>query len=454
MLFFSPFYFFLVLESVNCIGLFKLCFPKKLERDVVNIPYEIPEVFELADNSQSNQKELLLQIKNFQSANPPKPVDKLHIIDFTSPKNMEQAFHSTMKYLNKRKPTIIYRPKNIPRTTICDPRVNIGEYLYRNFSTTTMLGRGIQGSVYKMKNGAKQCIAYKIFTQLSDFLMQVNAMIALQSHFPQYRIYAIEQNYHNDNSDWFYNDEVNTLDLKAPYCMVMTYLKGDPPELIMKNTYLNMKTLKRNFRMLILLLKQLQVLHFSFNHYPVVRDSDIFGAFTFTMFHGDLHGSNILMTRDETSKQLYPQMIDVGYKFEMLISGQHNLFDLYYNYHLLNEKLPIEERKKNIVLKDQFMNELQTIDLCMLGMMILTFFIGDLGIGNAPIVPCIHLQRSLDVAAMNREMHQTFYFHFHFSPYWPLLALFLHSRRVETSYADAWLKLSNMLFANRLNWGQ
>ncbi|KAI3384586.1 hypothetical protein SNEBB_000071 [Seison nebaliae] len=450
------FFFFLYvlfqLGSINCIRILRLCLPRKLNQDVVNIPSEIPDKFELANNNETNVLKLFNEIKNSQSVDRPEPIDMFSVVGFTSPRNMVEAFSSVNKYLNKKEPSIIFRPNNIPKTIICDPLINIDDFVYHNFSSKSTLGTGVQGVVYKMKNDERQCLAYKIFTQLSDFLMQVNAMTALRPHFPQYRIYSIEQNDHIEKFDWFYNDGPKMLDLKAPFCMAMTYLRGGRPNWSMQNSYSNMKKLKRNFRFLLLILKQLQVLHFSFNHYPVVEDSDIFGAFSFTMFHGDLHGGNILMTRDETSEHLYPQMIDIGYKFGFMIGRTIHLFDVFYNHHLFNEKLPIEQRKKNIVLRNQLLNELQSLDFCMLGMFILAFFMGNLGIQTAPMIPCVLMQHSLNLLTINREMHRSFYTLFHNSPYWPLMAIFFHSRRIETSYADVWSRLFNMLFVQQLVW--
>ncbi|KAI3383428.1 hypothetical protein SNEBB_009062 [Seison nebaliae] len=277
------------------------------------------------------------------------------------------------------RPTIYY-PPNLQEEKACEDPMITG---YKKYIPHGQLGKGAQGQVVRMisTDGDQDYIAFKQMTSLDGFVMQLNALNASAKHGGHIKLIGIMRGTHPIEDFLDTIMDVNTK--QGKFCYAMSLASGSTLE-VPKNVdcfkdKANLEELRINYQIIILLLRQLQILHFSFNEYPSETHNQIYGAYSFTMSHGDLHKDNIIVQK-QPDGSFTPVLIDMGFPLHTAFLDHNELFLQFYNKYLLDESLPKNDREGLVVNRHQIINSQQRYDFCMFIKLLITTFMGVTGL--------------------------------------------------------------------------
>ncbi|KAI3380962.1 hypothetical protein SNEBB_010599 [Seison nebaliae] len=257
-------------------------------------------------------------------------------------KKLTKITEQTKLYFHRRRITpIIMKPRNIPSLMECRTyesyelnsstvsKINgNGPPHYKQYKINKILGKGVQGSVLEVANNGKE-YALKVFNSASDFILQLNSLIAYNTMFNQLQIHHLSQGanqifnlgykFHGSRSDY------NLIEYHQPFCLLMSKLHGKMymySEFRYRNfARMTPVKMKRALKVIILVFRQMQLLHFTYNEYSIFRNDKLFSSRTFTSFHGDIHSANIMMVNHKKFGADFPQFIDVGFAVSWLMDN-------------------------------------------------------------------------------------------------------------------------------------
>ncbi|KAI3384529.1 hypothetical protein SNEBB_003597 [Seison nebaliae] len=290
--------------------------------------------------------------------------------------SMETIKKNVMKYLNPSLDHQSYFPNDLEKHAVCDkPR----EAIYYGYKYKKKLGAGVQGAVYLMDNGT-HVLALKKMEYLDNFLFQINTLAASTRNNGSLKLLGTMEGLNEKKNKPLIFDLQRVKSREGKFCYAMSYVEGKQlkkfnfKELGSGKDPASYQNLKRNYRLIILILRQLQILHFSFNEYPIQIETPIYGAYSFTMSHGDLHRSNIIV-QNQTNSNYVPFLVDVGFTIYHSSYDHNEIFIQFYNKYLLEESF-IGDRKGLTVHRLQLINSHQNQDFCMVLSNIILVFMG------------------------------------------------------------------------------
>ncbi|KAI3384528.1 hypothetical protein SNEBB_003596 [Seison nebaliae] len=291
--------------------------------------------------------------------------------------SMDTIKTNVMRYLNPSKHHQTFHPNDLEKHLVCDIPYTAK---YHGYKYLKLLGAGAQGEVTLMGNGT-HLLALKRLIKLDNFLIQINALAASTRNNGPLKLLGTMEGFNHMDDEVFSYESQHVNSRNGRFCYAMTYIRGKElkqidnlKELGSGKTIFSYRRLKINYKLIILILRQLQRLHFSFNEYPLQTESPIYGAYSFTMSHGDLHRSNIIVQK-QLDNTYVPILVDVGFNIYYGYYDHNEIFIQFYNKYLLEESF-IGDRKGLVVHKLQLVNSQQNEDFCMLLGGILMSFMG------------------------------------------------------------------------------
>ncbi|KAI3378217.1 hypothetical protein SNEBB_008287, partial [Seison nebaliae] len=289
---------------------------------------------------------------------------------------MMKIRQNTYNFRNPNFPPKLFYPINLMVEDSCsDPQ----RYDFKGYQYEANLGRGIQGKVFRMSNGDKT-MALKQFTNLADFLAQINSLLALTMIDYPMKLLGMMR---SPNPPVEYTDHnYRALSKVGQFCVMMPYIEGRSLAQVvaakifnqLRNIYTKREYQLTTYRIIIKILRDVQLLHFSFNRYPHYQNSPIYGEYSYTLFHGDLLVNNILVQRSADNKIITPFLIDVGFHFGVIMNFKNEIIGQFYNKYLLKAGLPISDRNQFTVHRHQLLNMMQQLDFCMIAILIMDSF--------------------------------------------------------------------------------
>ncbi|KAI3381873.1 hypothetical protein SNEBB_005453, partial [Seison nebaliae] len=189
-----------------------------------------------------------------------------------------------------------YVAQNLEIHHICTGKRIMTDMYYKNFQKTKYLGQGVQGFVSQFINTQNRSFSMvmKTYVYYGDLVMQLNAQYALNRLIPSFKLFGLLNSF--DTSELELMDTGYMYDHRGAFCMMTDYVGGQEIGTYdMQSNLINLNN-KNKIRLIILLLRQLQVLHFSYNHYAILPRTPSFTDYTFTLYHGDLHSGNLIIT--------------------------------------------------------------------------------------------------------------------------------------------------------------
>ncbi|KAI3387286.1 hypothetical protein SNEBB_009432, partial [Seison nebaliae] len=279
------------------------------------------------------------------------------------------------KFLGRHVIHAVYEAQNIEIHPFCTSGpVTRARKKYHNYHKSDLLGEGAQGIVYKIVNpeGRPPKAVMKTYHYNGDFIMQLNAQYALNRLIPSFQLLGVLRGV--DESKTAMLDQSYMYEVLGTYCLMTEFISGiQTSDISLSKDILNWRD-KNKIRFIILLLRQLQVLHFSYNHYEIFPQTPSFTDYTFTLYHGDLHTDNLIVTRNG-----HPRLIDIGAPIWKVLRDYGMVMLMQYNYHL-SEDIGIEDKKRYMVHRKLLMNHLQANDFCKVLIIILEM-ISDMDLG-------------------------------------------------------------------------
>ncbi|KAI3383776.1 hypothetical protein SNEBB_005577 [Seison nebaliae] len=337
----------------------------------------------------------------------------------------------------------IFIPNNLIRSPICsDPQSTTASY--NGYRFQKFLGVGAQGQVVLLRKGNDQ-IALKKVNKLTDFLAQINSLIALTMNDYKMKLYNIMTS--TETLENYYERTYNATSERGGFCYTMTYIRGVMMEFALsQQMFNNLEQYGSKFfayKFLILILRDLQLLHFSFNRYPIYHNAPIYGKYSHTLFHGDLMTSNIMVVNTQEAQPLRPLLIDVGFHMSFVNKMKNELIIQFYNKYLLADSLPRRNRKRLVVHRNQIINMMQQLDFCMFLIVILDSFHIDEIKDESPMGICINVINWT-------QQNGSAYYHQNVSnmksEFKDIIMLLLSFNRPFLSYQETWLKMYQFLY--------
>ncbi|KAI3383948.1 hypothetical protein SNEBB_006857 [Seison nebaliae] len=355
--------------------------------------------------------ELISKIPNF-------PNCKLRMIEMTD------------KYLDPHAIHAVYEAHNIKKHAFCTTEES-NRVRYHNYHKAIVLGKGVQGTVYKIVNreGRPPEAVMKTYDYHGDFIMQVNAQYALNRLIPSFQLLGVLRGV--DKSKTRMRNDGYMYEVVGTSCMMTEYIRG----VIIGGTSLLTKQNKNKISFLILLLRQLQALHFSYNHYAIFPRTPSFTNYTFTLYHGDLHSHNLIVTENGD-----PRLIDIGAPIWKVLKDYGMVMLMQYNYYL-SKDIRIEDKKRYMVHQNSLMNHQQANDFCKVLLIILEM-ISDMKLGRGLREICremgaffLRKDKLMDIPRRPLERLYQYYSH---SPLWPFIPIVLRLSQPFREYRDSW----------------
>ncbi|KAI3389575.1 hypothetical protein SNEBB_009864 [Seison nebaliae] len=244
---------------------------------------------------------------------------------------------------NKMIHVFMKKPKSLKVNSQCSSNL-FNRDAYGHIDKIRDLGFGAQGNVILAKHG-NYYLAIKSLTLLSHAAIQSDVLLAFNKNSVGEGFPKVEYHFFHNREPTPYaqglklkNTGLLFVDDLTPYCLGMSYIKGD----LLTEHVVNYND-KINWRITVLLLRQLQILHFTFNEYEYLSNNLLLKRRSFTLFHGDLHHGNVIMT-NQTTPYLYPQIIDGGLAPSMCIHYRRDVMIHFYNQYVQQEANIAENR--------------------------------------------------------------------------------------------------------------
>ncbi|KAI3383775.1 hypothetical protein SNEBB_005576 [Seison nebaliae] len=351
-------------------------------------------------------------------------------------KTMSNVRKSIRTYLNT--PRRIFNPNNLKVSPICSNRESKTAD-FEGYKFSKIIGEGAQGQVVLLKK-ADQFIALKHFQRVIEFLAQINPLIALADN--DYPMKLLDMMTGTEINKEYYEPNYNATSRMGDYCITMPFLNGVTLGVALAGNFFgdlgNYASKLFAFKFFISILRDLQLLHFSFNNYATFENSPIYGEYSHTLYHGDLMISNIMVLNKKR-----PILIDVGYHMSHIREMKNELIIQFYNKYLLENILSIEERKEHSVHRNQLLNLMQQLDFCMFIIVILdSFHINEYG-DEHPMGICLDL---LDWTESNQKPYRYQGILNLQSEFKEILLFLLPFNMPLLSYQQTWLKLYQFFY--------
>ncbi|KAI3380034.1 hypothetical protein SNEBB_005372, partial [Seison nebaliae] len=353
------------------------------------------------------EMKLMSKIKNFP---------KLRITEMTD------------KYLGRHVIHAVYEAHNIGKHKFCSSTESF-RVRYHNYHKANVLGKGVQGTVYKIVNpeGMPPEAVMKTYDYHGDFIMQLNAQYALNRLIPSFQLLGALRSVNISRN--IMSNQGYMYEVVRTSCMMTEYIRG----VVISDNSLITKRNKQKFRFLILLLRQLQALHFSYNHYAIFPRTPSFTNYTFTIFHGDLHSDNLIVTENGD-----PRLIDIGAPIWKVLKDYGMVMLMQYNYYL-SKDIRIEDKKRYMVHQNSLMNHLQANDFCKVLIIILKMISG-MKLGDRLREVCKEMGafflRKDKLMDIPRRPLERLYKHYSHSLLWPFIPMVLRLSQPFREYRD------------------
>ncbi|KAI3380668.1 hypothetical protein SNEBB_008083 [Seison nebaliae] len=343
-------------------------------------------------------------------------------------------------------PNTIMYPREIKKNRMCDIPES---YQTNGYYTIRVLGKGVQGTVHLLHNRLGNKLAFKGFDNLADFLVQINAALALTEFDSPYKVVGMMKGYGKKMPE-------NSLQIHAenrmgPFCLILSYVEGRTMlDMIRKNEFPpaedSEEIQKRYIGMIVNILRELQMLHFTFNRYAMYENIKVFGANSFTNGHGDLQIGNILVSKQGNLE--IPHLIDAGYSFTFLLHDPNEILTQVFNNYLLDGTLPIKTRQQHVVHRNQLLNSAQNYDFCTLMGLIYMTFLAEEFKHTFPAKLCLDIFKwSRDHGNPVRNLEFVDWVKDNSELFKPIIFLLAGFARPFLTYADTWLKITAILGA-------
>ncbi|KAI3378041.1 hypothetical protein SNEBB_006195 [Seison nebaliae] len=248
------------------------------------------------------------------------------------------------------------------------------------------ISEGGQGKVFLVSKATGEKYVTKTMEEPGEVLMEANAMLAFELNpvgsWHTYKILGIshgklvgersekllERRISNRVQEVTHT--VSYTFVGQQFCIDMSHVDGQEVEdLAIYRSNLSQNP-KEFYTFLILILRQIQALHFSLNKIPIVKMA-LFDVGSYANAHNDLHIYNIIMTENKEhyfnrEEGKIPIIIDYALEPFALYRKYDDITIGVYNMNLRKEK-KIEEL--NRIHKNRLLNSMQGIDFCTLAVL-------------------------------------------------------------------------------------
>ncbi|KAI3385331.1 hypothetical protein SNEBB_002770 [Seison nebaliae] len=315
---------------------------------------------------------------------------------------------------------------------------------------------GAQGKVYKIDRVGRRKKVLKIFLYKSGLLLEANGLKAFNTYpIPNlgYELNSMMTNHREIASISFNRFEITGSRIQYPYqdgegdyCTESTFVEGSELGSNKNFTGSLKKNEKKTLRLLIWLLKQVQVLHFTFNSIaisqPVQRSS--FEVSSFTNFHGDIHEGNVII-RNEKLENFEPILIDYGGHLEFFFQNVEDIKLFFYNKFKRGEAGGIAP---NMIRINRVFNFGQNLDFCYISLLFLELYVGVLK-ASIPLNLCAQIRTNLKNDQREKQLNiiRSLYIRLiDYIPLVPIIQQLILSGQQLTTY-DVWVSLVNLFKA-------
>ncbi|KAI3386242.1 hypothetical protein SNEBB_002608 [Seison nebaliae] len=250
------------------------------------------------------------------------------------------------------------------------------------------VGKGGQGSVFLISRKRGNNTIFKIMTRSDTMLVELNAMKALKYH-PLGRWHTLKflsnsrkkGTKHMRKNLLVQQVENFKVEYETPvnqYCIEMSYVNGTAFLDDDDYQYQLLVDTKTFYIFVILLLRQVQAIHFTLNEYKIF-DMPLMDSASYANSHQDIHIKNIMITNN-------------FYYSAKIYANEHDVVSGFYNVNLRKE-LKIEE--KNIIAKNRLLNAGQSTDFCTLGHLFANIYTSNVEGSRPMTTTCFGLRRVL-----------------------------------------------------------
>ncbi|KAI3387898.1 hypothetical protein SNEBB_009146 [Seison nebaliae] len=240
-----------------------------------------------------------------------------------------------------------------------DIEISAGYYVNK------VIGQGAQGTIYQITNGRKPVKVLKVMEDPSTYLFELNALYSKMHHriprLPQYDLLDIAATENIGNG---YTYDLDTIIFKGKLkkrCLVADFVDGIMVSTGGMNLYRTLNASVRGFLMFfITLMKQIQAIHFTINHFPFTHGTKI--LHNIANAHADLHMANIFLIMAQFRNgqpMIQPLLLDYGLAAEFFYKSADDIVTEVYNNNLREEN---GIREENRISADRIYNLFQNVD--------------------------------------------------------------------------------------------
>ncbi|KAI3386776.1 hypothetical protein SNEBB_004776 [Seison nebaliae] len=381
-----------------------------------------------------------------------KSVDNKYVLS-----SVDNFFHKKRHY--------VFKPKrDIEVNMMCGDKITnlLGADLsykryYDGKEIIRLLGEGSQGSAVLLKS-AKGDVVVKVMHLLSEMVIEANNLIGIAPYvvhpeFPNVFLVSMEVTHpipEPIKSIRFKDSSLELVDDFRSYCLQQSFAKGDKfinsGDLVFPHYRQDRKfssKVKDGYRFLILLLRQLQISHFTYNTYPLFHDSKIFGPHSYTLGHGDVHAGNIIIRSKDNISWKFPQLIDWGFGLKFIVGENIDVYIAAYNTYAFKTTTGVHMQR--------MLSRTQNSDFCEMLNMFIPFFHDDsvCCISGAPFEVCADRQKILEkhkiydnllvrhLGVFGEYANTT-------NPFINLYAITLEASKLFKTYGETWLTIANL----------
>ncbi|KAI3379584.1 hypothetical protein SNEBB_001651 [Seison nebaliae] len=289
----------------------------------------------------------------------------LRALHETNEESLSNLVKQTNQYLNDNEPALYSYPQPMRingecsrfLTTLISLKRNLVKY--RNSSYIEDIWPDNNKSPRYLFGTRNELFSLKLFNRASLFSIEANIYYAITVHatekVPRTTLLYLEK----ENSHIKYHltpiqQNVFLLEDGGTHCLSLSHQPGDTlRDMDKNNLFYSDNYLRESVRLIILILKQLQLVHFSLNHFPLEYNRNILQQNQFALGHGQLSTDNIIMVKLRQDKY-YPLLINYGFNVRSILPRQQDVFVHFYN-NALNKDItrPLIMHKKRRFLPYQ-----------------------------------------------------------------------------------------------------
>ncbi|KAI3383735.1 hypothetical protein SNEBB_003015 [Seison nebaliae] len=255
----------------------------------------------------------------------------------------------------------------------CNPDFVDQHKIFGRYRIADKIKTSFEGSVYKLNPntpGDPRQYALKIMHNQLNFINEWNGLRALEGEktflFDEVKLYGAFREFDFVNNAFSAPPStVFELEFKSQpqfFCLLSRHMWGFTLEKRyeeLRHTSLHLQKMNQ-WGIVIGILRQLQLLHFSFNDHALFSNVEIFGRKRFTNFHCNIHERNIILN-GRYSGVYYPHLIDPGLSVDFNGLYFKDMVGFFYNNKLLAGRLPMPE---NTVMEEMVFTHCQQMDIC------------------------------------------------------------------------------------------